>query len=149
MIYLIFWRLYVSHVPAVFPRIQQRATCDQIKWASCRGGKLQFTFLNSKQLNRRSYLVWGVIILLNWKFDAFHADLQDAGRRRVVLHRHPSAGSNLENKCSSVRKAFYHSESVIILIISNKSIKKTIFILNGRIDVRPPHSGQFSAAFSV
>lgn len=42
-----------------------------------------------------SYSVAGVILLLDCEFDAFHADLQDAGGRRVVLDRHPPVGGNL------------------------------------------------------
>lgn len=45
-----------------------------------------------------SYSVAGVILLLHWEFDAFHADLQDAGGRRVVLDRHPPVGGNLESR---------------------------------------------------
>lgn len=52
-----------------------------------------------KQVEWVSYSVTGVIILLHWELDAFHADLQDAGGRRVIFDCHPSVGSNLEDTC--------------------------------------------------
>lgn len=45
-----------------------------------------------------SYSVTSIIIFLNWKLDAFHTDLQDAGGRRVVFDSHPSVGGNLDKK---------------------------------------------------
>lgn len=47
---------------------------------------------------RSTYFIPRVVILVDCELDAFHADLQDAGGRRVVLHRHPPVGGNLESK---------------------------------------------------
>lgn len=64
--------------------------------------------LLDKSICFQTYPVAGVIILLDWEFDAFHADLQDAGGRRVVLDRHPPVGGNLERrrKCSGTPSTF-------------------------------------------
>lgn len=138
-----------STTPAVLLSSQKRATCDLIKRASRRERKLKLNVL-LQGLNGRSYPVTGVIILLNWKLDAFYADVQDAGRGRVVLHRHPSVGSNLENKCISVMmssqvalKSFCCSEA------GNSRKCEHLYRLVRWLGVRPSHSGHVSVGFNV
>lgn len=75
-----------------------------------------------------SYSIVGVVVLLHRQLDALHADLQDAGGRRVVLHRHPSVGGNLGNRWERER-----DETTKVLLWAFCCCHYTVWTLGGNL----------------